>query len=39
LQKVYQFQAEKGVRQVSLMGQDGKQAGFASGKRLEVYMP
>jgi len=39
LQKVFQLEAQKGIKSVSFMGKDGKQAGFASDRRLEVYMP
>ena len=39
LQKVYQLGAEKGYKQVNLIGKDGKQAAFATTTKQEVFMP
>ena len=39
LKKVYQLGAEKGYKQVNLIGKDGKVVGFASATRLDVVMP
>ncbi len=39
LQKIYNLGPEKGYKEVSLLSSDGKQAGYASATKLEVYMP
>ena len=39
LKKVYQAGAEKGYKQVNLIGKDGKVVGYASAAKLDVMMP
>jgi hypothetical protein len=39
LQKVYQLESQKGIRQVSLIGKGGRTLGYADPTRLDVYMP
>ncbi len=39
LKKVYQAGAEKGYKQVNLIGKDGKVVAYASATRLDVAMP
>ena len=39
LQKLFQFASEKGCKQVSLINNAGKPAGYASATRLDVTMP
>ncbi len=39
LQKVYQFGAEKGYKQVNFTSKEGKSAGYATATKIEVFMP